>query len=393
MVSDIRMSQQSWTESLKVKDLTEQIGQGFGILNTEGKFEHVNAQLAEMLGYNQEELSGISYHSLFKMDGTDFILNDTIHEKEITLITKTREDIAARLTVKSLNDNTDRLYILLTKIDYGDYRLSSDFLKALDLASPRRMVVGRDLKIQYVSTAFMEANPEQLIGFSALEGVREEYRDGLRNVVEAVFEEGVIGSIEISDSTDTEPTQWFVLRISPIRQGDSVIAVVITSIDITERIHTENALRESEEKFRGIFENANDGIILTNERGHINAVNSAYEKLYSVKRNEILDKPLWEVQASLMSGSEKSIDFQEQLENTISNFYETGDAPWLNKVTQGEFIHPESGSRIDLEQQAFKIPSSNGFMLCSFVWDITERNRIEDARKRSEQLYRALTLT
>ncbi|MCK4567323.1 MAG: PAS domain-containing protein, partial [Candidatus Thorarchaeota archaeon] len=194
------MSQLSWTESLKVEDLTAQIGQGFGVLDTKGRIQYVNDQLAEMLGYSQDELSGVSYHSLFKMDGNDFVLDDHIHEKEISLLTKNKEDTTAELTVKSLDGEKQGWYILLTKIDYEDYGFSTEFWNALDLASPRRMVVGRDLKIQYVSAPMMDIKPEEFIGRSALDGINVEFHDGFRDAVEAVFEEGDTGSIEISQA-------------------------------------------------------------------------------------------------------------------------------------------------------------------------------------------------
>ncbi len=256
------MSQLSWTESLKVNDLTAQIDQGFGVLNTEGKIQYVNDQFAEMLGYSSEELSGVSYHSLFKMDGNDFVLDEYIREKEITLLTKNREDASAKLTVKSLDDETHKWYILLTKIDYGDYRLSSDFLKALDSASPRRMVVGQDLLIQYVSAPMMGTDPEEFIGRSALEGINAEFRDGFRDAIDAVFEVGASGSIEITQDIPGEPAREFVLRISPIHQQDRVIAVVITSIDITERVFAEQALRKEESKYRTILEQSLVGIAI-----------------------------------------------------------------------------------------------------------------------------------
>ena len=384
------MSQLSWTESLKVKDLTEQISQGFGVLDTHGNIQYTNTRLAEMLGYSQEEVVGIPYHSLFKMNGMNFVLSEHIHEKEIILLTKGKINGKAKITVYSLDDEPHKWYILLSEYESSDYRLDSGFLEALDLATPHRLVVGRNLKIQYISRPFGSYDSDYFIGRSALEGIDPEFRDGVRDAIEAVFEEGAIGSIEISTSIPGRPISWNVLRISPIHQKDVVSAVVVTSIDITERIHTETALRESEEKFRGLFENANDGIALTDEKGSIVAINSAYEKLFGIERKELLGKPIWVAQTLSMAGSTKSPEYQKQVETSLSSFFSGGDVPWLNKVTKGEFIHPTKNSQVWFEQQSFKIPTSLGSMLCSFAWDVTERHQNEEARKRSEQLYRAL---
>jgi len=384
------MSQLSWTESLQITDLIEQINQGFCVLDANGRIQYSNVRFAEMLGYSQDEVVGFSYHSLFKMDEVDFVLDDNIHEKEITLLIKDGNSTKGKVTINSLDDESHKWYILLSEAKSSDYRLNSEFLEALDLASPHRLVVDRDLKIQFLSKPFTGYDSEHFIGRSALEGVDPEYRDGVRDAIEAVFEEGAIGSIEISNSVPNHPTSWYVLRISPIRQQDVVTAVVITSVDITERVHTEKALRESEGKFRGLFENATDGIALTDEKGNVITINSAYKDLFGIERRDVLGKPVWEAESMLMIGASKIPEYMKNVETALSSFYTEGDAYWLNKVTKGEFIHPKTNLLVWFEQQSFKIPTSSGSMLCSFVWDVTERHKNEEARKRTEKLYRAL---
>src|SRR5437899_1858880 len=62
---------------------------------------------------------------------------------------------------------------------------------------------------------------------------------------------------------------------TPIRVGGRCLTVVV-SRDITERKHTEAALRENEQKFRGLFEASSDGIlILDAENRRITDCNAA----------------------------------------------------------------------------------------------------------------------
>ena len=125
-----------------------------------------------------------------------------------------------------------------------------------------------------------------------------------------------------------------------------VAAVVITSVDITERVHTEEALRESEEKFRGLFENATDGIALTDEQGNIVTINSAYVNLFGTEKSNVLGKPVWEAQTMLMVGASKMPEYMKNVETALTSFFTEGDAHWLNKVTKGEFIHPKTGLQV-----------------------------------------------
>ncbi|MGY5859820.1 MAG: PAS domain S-box protein [Candidatus Thorarchaeota archaeon] len=384
------MSQTSWTESLKVKDLTEQIGQGFGILDSTGTIQYVNRQLAQILGYQPEDLVGTPFESIQEM-GTGFEVKPGFADaKNIIFRSSNGTRIPGKITMKSLESTDPGWYVLVSPVGKHESIMTPDFMTALDYAAPRMMIVGSDFKIQYANLALTNRTSVDMVGISALLGVQKPYREGLQNVIEAVFEEGVIGSIEMSESYPDRPTRWFVLRISPIKVNDDVVSVVISSTNITDRVVTTKALRESEERFRGIFENANDSMILTDENGYITTVNSAYEKLFGVERTNLVGKPVWEAQTALMIGTKKNPEYQKEVEEALKSFFEKGDASWIDTTTKGEFIHQETGEQVWFEQHSFKIPTSNGSMLCSFAWDITERTRNEEARKRSEKMYSAL---
>ncbi len=60
--------------------------------------------------------------------------------------------------------------------------------------------------------------------------------------------------------------------------------------DTTERKHAEDALRQSEEKFRGIAERSSDMVFMTDTRGFITYLSPASEKIFGYKPEEMVGK-------------------------------------------------------------------------------------------------------
>lgn len=146
-------------------------------------------------------------------------------------------------------------------------------------------------------------------------------------------------------------------------------------IDITEQKRTENLLRESEARYRQMFEgNQSVKLIIDSETLEIVNANPAACKFYGHTPEEFRAKKLSEL--NIASAEESSRNIEDAREDQKSYFIAR------HLLSSGEVRDVEIFSNL-LEVQGRKL-------FYSIVYDITERKKAEEALKLSEERYRTL---
>src|SRR5262249_7897795 len=90
--------------------------------------------------------------------------------------------------------------------------------------------------------------------------------------------------------------RWMLTRGVAVRDaGGKPIRFVGSAVDITDRKRAEEALRESEERFRGTFENAAVGIAHADPAGRWLRVNQKYCEIVGYPREELLQRTFQDI--------------------------------------------------------------------------------------------------
>jgi PAS domain S-box-containing protein len=155
--------------------------------------------------------------------------------------------------------------------------------------------------------------------------------------------------------------------------------------EIGERLDAENALRRSEEKYRGIFDNAVMGIFRTTPDGHYLGINPAGARMYGYESQEEMTQSVADMARQVYVHAEDRKRFKELLEST--GFVEGFEVEH----------YTADGSRIWASMNARVIRDTSGAILYyeTTSQNITERKRVEEEldryRLHLEDLVRART--
>ena len=100
---------------------------------------------------------------------------------------------------------------------------------------------------------------------------------------------------EIKDKPFTFPDQpergttYWDWSLLPVKEPDGTVAgLVFSLVETTDRKQVEEALRESEEKYRSLFEGSKDAIVLTTQQGRFIEANPSALELFGYTKEEML---------------------------------------------------------------------------------------------------------
>ena len=174
---------------------------------------------------------------------------------------------------------------------------------------------------------------------------------------------------------------WTIVETSPIFDQNGQYAGALAMVtDITERKLAEKKLRESEEKFKTLFDSADDAIFIMNHTVFLDC-NASTEKIFQCSRDQIIGKSPLDFSPELQPDG--------RLSSTLAA--EKVEAAFAGEPQFFEWIHTYlDGTLFDAEVSLSRVFIGGGFILQAIVRDISERKQAREALQTSEQRYRTL---
>jgi|GEM_PF-1634849 len=245
-------------------------------------------------------------------------------------------------------------------------------------------LIGRDFRYQFVNEAYLKARGlhlDSMIGRHMAEIVGQERFEQLgRPQVEACLRGEEVESFEWTDFR-SDFRCFLHVKVSPLRELDGTISgAVMSGRDITGRHEAEEALRESETRFRLMFEKSGVGMALTTTDSVFLQANAAFCALLGRTQDEVVGHNATEFTHPEDLEKTANPETEEREDGVHIVDFETR---YLRKDGATVWAHVTAVLHFDEKHQPL--------YYIAIVEDITERKKAEEKLWHSLNLLRAIT--
>ena len=162
------------------------------------------------------------------------------------------------------------------------------------------------------------------------------------------------------------------VSLSPLQTAQGLPLAMATIHDITRRKQAEAALQESEARMRAIFETAVDAIITIDDRGRLERLNPAAERLFGYAEAEVAG-----ANVSMLMPS----PHRESHDGYLAHYLQTGERKIIGKGREVEGLRKD-GTVFPMDLTVAEMRLGKRRMFTGMVRDITERKQAEEKNLR-----------
>ena len=151
-------------------------------------------------------------------------------------------------------------------------------------------IVDQSGTIQFLNRFQAGFEPATVIGRPIYDFLQTQHHTDPRKCLELVFQTGEATSYETVGAGPDGTLSDYVTDVGPVIVDGEIIAATLISRDITDRNRAEEALRESESRFRSLFRDCVVGMVVAATTGEFIQVNPAFCEFLGYSEQEIIGK-------------------------------------------------------------------------------------------------------
>lgn len=216
-------------------------------------------------------------------------------------------------------------------------------------------------------------------GLSVFQMITPEERERAKNRIERLLSGEGLRAGEYLGLRKDGGTLPIVVHLSPLVSENKIIGMRGIVIDVTELRKTQEALQDSENKYRDLVENLNDTIYSADLQGIITYVSPPVESLIGYNPSEVIGRLFSE-----FIYSEDLPCVEKQFKKIISEIIEPSEYRMVTKFGETRWVRSSSraiyrGDRV--------------IGIQGVITDITDRMHAENVMRESEEKFRSLAST
>ncbi|MDF0555703.1 PAS domain S-box protein [Kamptonema sp. UHCC 0994] len=374
---------------------------GLAVLDAQLRFVQVNQRLAEINGYSIEAHLGRTIRELLPnlADAAEAILRPILETGEPLLNVEIRGETPAQPGVPRIwlehflplkhddrvigistvcQEITERMQteLLLRESEERFRTLADNMSQFAWMANPSGGIFWYNRRwFDYTGTTL-----EEMQGWGWQKVHHPDHVDRVVEYIRSCFETGTtwedIFPLRAKDGT----YRWFLSRAIPIKDEDgNIVCWFGTNTDIEDRKQAEEVLRQSEERYRTLFESMNEGFCV------IEMLFDEDDRPIDYRFLEI--NPVFEQQTGLKQAQGKTA--RQLLPTLEHHWFEI----YGNVALTGKPARFENGSEVMnrwFDVSAFRVGEPESRKVAILFKDISDRKQTEKALRQSEERYRCL---
>jgi PAS domain S-box-containing protein len=325
------------------------------ILDSSGKIKAINSSALELFKLDEKQALSSNFE--------DICIDEEVSKKLKKVLGRDLDNFVSEISFKedgktyyfevdcdAVRSDNNNFVVICTIRDISkrktvetNLKESEERFRELTETSPFAIMLYQDNRWVYVNNAAIEITgykEEDLLSMDACWNlVHPSYREVVKERVKASQSgKKAVKSYELKIIKKDGEARWIYLS-SDTTIWKGKYAGIITAIDITERKDIEQQLRESEKRYKLLFENANDAIFLHDTEGNFLEVNSQAIERLGYSKQEFLNMSPSDIDDPAYA--KKVNDRIEELLKKGYTFFET-----VHVAKDGRKIPTELNSRV-----------------------------------------------